>query len=155
MESRGIALSLVLNPDNQQYITGFKALIYSRPIALLVSADRTTLIVPGLEEVHAKTEAKVDEVLVYYEHPELADRGTSHLDHLGKIVGRLPKVSRVGVEMSFCLFTSVGYLRSQELEAVDVGRKIKEMRFTKDEAELQHRPRHRSLGPRGALSAVR
>jgi len=158
MEARGIALSLVMNPDNQQYITGFKALIYSRPIVLAISPEKTTLVVPGLEEVHAKHEAKVDELLVYYEHPELADRGKTHLDHLGKIAGRLPRDSKVGVEMGFCPAAMVEYLRSQGLEPVDVGQKIKEMRFIKDEAEMQlmlEAGRLTSLECRAALGAIK
>ncbi len=158
MEAREIALSLVMNPDNQQYITGFKALIYSRPIVLAISTEKTTLVVPGLEEVHARHEAKVDELLVYYEHPELAGRGKSHLDHLGKILSGLRNGARVGVEMNFAPVALVEYLRSHGLEVVDVGQKIKEMRFIKDEAEIDlmlEAGRLTSLECRAALGAVR
>src|SRR5690242_2398709 len=79
MEEKGIAFSLVTNPDNQQYLSGFKAVIYSRPIHLVISPERTSLIVPALEELHAQSDEAADEVLVYYEHPEMAEHGTSHL----------------------------------------------------------------------------
>ena len=158
MEEGGIALSLITNADNQFYVSGFRAVIYSRPIDYVLSTDKSMLIVPGLEEAHANREASVDEVLVYYEHPELADRGKTHLDHLDRIVGRLPMASKVGIEEGSAPYGLVEHLKAAGLEPVDIGQKIKEMRFVKDEAEIElmiEAGRLVSLALRASLEALR
>ena len=89
MAERDLALCLIKNPDNQYYLSGFKAVIYSRPIDLVITPQEIALIVPGLEEAHARAEAAVDQLFVYYEHPEMAPAGTSHLHHLDGILAGL------------------------------------------------------------------
>ena len=64
------------------YLTGFQALLYSRPIYLVVTAERTELVVPGLEEEHAGQAAAIDAVTVYYEHPEKGTPGENAPDTL-------------------------------------------------------------------------
>ena len=158
MDEKGIALSLLTVPDNQFYISGFRAIIYSRPIDLLISPEKSALIVPGLEEAHARHEATADEVLVYYEHPERAGRGKSHLDHLESFLRRLPSGSRVGVETGAIPLALAEHLRSEGLELVDVGQKIKEMRFIKDAAEVElmiEAGRLVSLAVRASLETLR
>ncbi len=158
MEEKGIALSLITTPDNQFYVSGFRAIVYSRPIDFVLTPEKSVLIVPGLEESHAHHEAAVDEVLVYYEHPEKAERGKSHLDHLDSFLRRLPGGSRVGVETGAIPFALAEHLRSEGLEPVDVGRKIKEMRFIKDAAEVElmiEAGRLVSLAVRASLETLR
>lgn len=55
-------------------MTGFEIITYSRPIFTLVTKDECILIVPGLEEEHAKLYAEYDRIFMYYEHPEKADQ---------------------------------------------------------------------------------
>lgn len=158
MEEKGITLSVVTSPDNQFYISGFRAVIYSRPIDLVLSHDKTTLIVPGLEEVHAQAEAAADEIKVYYEHPEKAGLGKTHLDHLNKIVRQLPKGAKVGVEVGAAPYGLVEHLKAEGLEPVDVGRKIVEMRFIKDASEVDlmvEAGRLVSLAVRSSLEGLR
>ena len=35
MDKQGIDLSIIMHPENQYYLSGFKAIIYSRPISTL------------------------------------------------------------------------------------------------------------------------
>jgi Xaa-Pro dipeptidase len=158
MSQQGIAASLVVDPGDQFYLSGFKAVIYSRPILLLVGEGRTSLVVPGLEEEHAKSEGDADEVLVYYEHPEMADRGTSPLEHLDALLSAYPAGSRVGVEMDSCPVSLVGHVEGRGFGVVDIGRKITEMRYAKDEGEIgmmAEAGRLVNLAVRESLAAVR
>ena len=136
MSDAGISAALVVSPDDQFYLSGFRALLYSRPILLVVREDRTSIIVPGLEEAHARHENAADEVLVYYEHPELAPRGTSHTAHLDGLLSSYPRGSRVGVEFAACSLAYAEHLKAAGFEVADVGGKLRQMRFVKDAAEI-------------------
>ena len=57
LERESLDAAGVMAPANIAYLSGFQALLYSRPIYLVVDAARTELVVPGLEEEHA-THAK-------------------------------------------------------------------------------------------------
>ncbi len=54
MDDNRIDLSIIVQPDNQYYLCGFKAITYSRPVILTVSNDTANLIIPALEEEHAR-----------------------------------------------------------------------------------------------------
>ncbi|MCJ7627387.1 MAG: aminopeptidase P family N-terminal domain-containing protein, partial [Longimicrobiales bacterium] len=157
MEERGIALCLVTNPDDQYYLSGFKAIIYSRPIDLLITPEKIALVVPALEEVHARDEARVDELLVYYEHPEKADRGKSHVEHVDRVVSRLSSGARLGVQAGGLPLGLAQHLLAAGFELADIGPKIEEMRFIKDDAEIElmlEAGRLASLGVGASLAAL-
>jgi len=157
MEERGIALCLISSPDDQYYLSGFKAIIYSRPIHLLLTSEAVILVVPALEEVHARAEAGADELLVYYEHPEGAAGGKSHLEHVDRIVRRVPPGSRLGVQAGVLPFAAAQHLMAGGFELADIGPKIEEMRFFKDDAEIElmmEAGRLASLGVGASLEAL-
>ncbi|MFZ5754236.1 MAG: M24 family metallopeptidase [Bacillota bacterium] len=137
MEENGISLSIIMHPENQYYISGFKAIIYSRPIALMVEPAVTALIVPGLEEKHAEAEAAVDRLYIYYEHPEKTEDPKSYMEHLDKIISAFPKGTRIGVEASVMSMGLANHIKNAGYELLDIGRKISEMRFIKDEQEIE------------------
>lgn len=137
MNENNLGLSIIMHPENQYYISGFKAIIYSRPILLIVKPDSTSLIVPGLEEKHVEAEAVVDETFVYYEHPERAESGISYMDHLGKIISTYKTGTRIGVELNAMPIDLANHLKDSGYELIDIGRKITEMRFIKDEKEVE------------------
>lgn len=140
MEREGIGASLVVHPDNQFYLSGFRALIYSRPILYLVDAEKTYIVVPGLEEVHARHENAADDVLVYYEHPERANDATTPLEHLDDVftrhAGNGETDMKVGVELAACSAAFVNYIGDLGLQPVDIGDRLKTMRYVKDAAEI-------------------
>lgn len=157
MEDRRIALCLITQPDDQYYLSGFKAIIYSRPIDLLVTPEAVALVVPALEEVHARDEAGVDELLVYYEHPEKAGGGKSHVEHVDRIVGRLPSRSRLGVQAGAIPWALTQHLLASGFELADIGPKIEEMRSIKDDAEIElmiEAGRLASLGVGASLASL-
>ena len=138
MESKGIEISLIFEPDNQYYISGFKAITYSRPIVTVVKMDKIELIIPGLEELHAKEVAKVDDIHVYYEIPELKKYGNSHFDHLNKILDAYPSGTKVGVERDIVTANFTRYIESKGFVPEDIGTKVFTMRFVKDEKEIEY-----------------
>lgn len=157
MEEKEIALSLITAPDDQYYLSGFKAVVYSRPIDLVITAGKIGLIVPALEEVHAREEAVVDELLVYYEHPEKADGGKSHVEHLDRMVDRLGPGTRLGVQAGAIPWALARHLRDAGFELADVGPRIEEMRYVKDDAEIElmlEAGRLASLGVGVSLAAL-
>jgi len=157
MEERDIALCLVTVPDDQYYLSGFKAIVYSRPIDLLITPEAVALVVPALEEVHARDEARVDELLVYYEHPEKAAGGKTHVEHVDRIVGRLPSGARIGVQAGAVPLALSRHLSESGFQLADIGPKIEEMRYVKDDAELElmvEAGRLASLGVKASLEAL-
>lgn len=157
MDRHDLAACLITIPDDQYYLSGFKAIIYSRPIDLVITGNEIALIVPGLEEVHAREEASVDHLMVYYEHPEKAAEGTTHVEHLDRILDRLPDGARVGVQAGALPWALARHMTRRGLDLADVGPKIEEMRFIKDEAELElmvEAGRLASLGVGATLAAV-
>lgn len=157
MEERDLALCVVTVPDDQYYLSGFKAIVYSRPIDVVVTPERLVLIVPGLEEVHARAEASFDELFVYYEHPEKADAGKSHVEHLDRILGRLPRGSIVGIQSGAMPVALAAHIADAGFELADVGPKIEAMRAIKDQAEIDlmvEAGRLASLGVGASLAAL-
>ena len=137
MDKQGIDLSIIMHPENQYYLSGFKAIIYSRPIVFIVGSSKTSLIIPALEEEHAAREAKVDKTHVYYEHPEKAKEGTSYLEALDRILSPYPSGTKIGTEAKAVSMHLYRHLQTAGFEVADMGQKIAEMRYVKDETEIK------------------
>lgn len=137
MEREHLDVSILLEPDNQYYVTRFKAITYSRPIATVVTLSSLELIVPSLEEVHARSEANVDRLSVYYEIPEMANRGIRYTDRLDELFATLPPSAAVGVEKAFAPLAFAEYLQEKGLRLGDVGDYLSRARYVKDAEELR------------------
>lgn len=136
MEKEGIGVSLIMNFENQYYFSGLKAITYSRPIVLVVDKDETALIVPSLEEEHGKDKASVDQLYVYHETKLRAGQGGSHLEHLASIISKYPSGMRVGVEFSSFPVKLEKLLNERNFELVNLDLQIAEMRYIKDQEEI-------------------
>ncbi len=136
MREKNISAVFVFNPDHQFYLTGFKALIYSRPIIFYISEEKTTLIVPGLEETHAKDSTNLEEVLVYYEHPSDDQAVTSHSKHVTTLLKQSPNSAKIGVDLSFIPGEMLQFIQDLGYQVVDIGQTIYKMRFIKDNEEI-------------------
>lgn len=137
MSEKQIELSLIWEPDNQYYLSGFRAITYSRPIVTLISHEQTELIVPGLEEVHAARKANVDKLYVYYEQIDMRHREVSYLDHLSKILKKYPSGTSLGVETGVLPSSVYLYLKEFGFKLVDIGQEVVNMRAVKDEFEIE------------------
>ncbi|MDI6641295.1 MAG: M24 family metallopeptidase, partial [Elusimicrobiota bacterium] len=135
MEKNDIALSIVTRPENIYYLSNFLGISWSRPISFILTSKSTGLIIPGLEEEHAKAEANVDKIYVYYEYPEKYEM--SFLEYVDRILSKYPNGTKIGVEFDVMSFGLADYIRNYGYELVDIGKKITEMRFVKDKQEIE------------------
>lgn len=76
------------NPDDVAYLTGFFHHPGERPVAVLLDADRTVLVLPELEREHAQAQRAVAELVAFPEYPGLRPPlsylpGTDRRDRVG------------------------------------------------------------------------
>lgn len=138
MQQQGLAACVFRNPENTQYFSGFSAITYSRPIFFVVEMQSTTLMVPGLEEAHAShlLTPAISTLRVYYEHPEKEHVGIDPNKMLRDILSGTPAGSRIGLEASFLPYKMVEAIKCWGYEIFDIAPKAIEMRFIKDEYEM-------------------
>src|SRR5215216_122055 len=131
LENQGLDAGVVMAPANIAYLSGFQALIYSRPIYLVVDASRTELVVPGLEEEHATHAEGIDAVHVYYEHPEKGMPGENAPDALAV---RLQAIGakRVGLEYGSAPIALREHLEGRGVTTGNLSPAIIKMRLIKD-----------------------
>ncbi len=134
LEENGLSAAVVMLPDHQYYLTGFKALIYSRPIYLVVDANKSTLIVPGLEELHAIHEAEVDHIEVYYEHPE--EVKTDQMTVVREVLAQHSEHAGIGLDLGSAPASLYHFIKNLEFSISDVGEELVRMRYIKDEDEI-------------------
>lgn len=135
MKENNLQVAVVMSPDYQFYLTGFRALIYSRPIICLITLEQCSLIVPGLEEVHAKENANVDRILPYYEHPEKASIAKTYLEVLENEL-KTQEGNAVGVDMNYTPGKIINEIKSVKSTVIDLSVQIEKMRSIKDDAEI-------------------
>ncbi|MBN6885144.1 Xaa-Pro aminopeptidase [Cytobacillus horneckiae] len=136
MSDQEVDFTIINNFENQFYFTGFKAIIYSRPIVLMVDNNNINLIVPSLEETHASETSNADKLYVYHETLVEDGNGASHIEHLQSVISKYPKNSKVGVEFSSMPVLIGNILRDAGFELVNIEKQIEEMRFIKDQDEI-------------------
>ncbi|KXH84085.1 Xaa-Pro peptidase family protein [Sporosarcina sp. HYO08] len=137
MEEQQIAVSMIWEPDNQYYVTGFRAISYSRPIVTLIADEQTALIIPELEEAHAAEKARVDQTFVYYEQQDNRGKEQTYKEHLTKILKEYPANSCIGVELGVLPSQVYIYLVSLGFTVLDIGQEITAMRAVKDAGEIE------------------
>ena len=135
LETRGLDAAVLQTPANIAYLSGFQALIYSRPIYLVVTPGRVELVVPGLEEEHAGQADSVDAVTVYYEHPEKGSPGENAPDTLAALL-LARGVRRAGLEFAGAPIALRERLEGDGVRAEDVSPELVRMRLLKDEGEI-------------------
>ncbi|WP_088032123.1 M24 family metallopeptidase [Evansella clarkii] len=135
MKHNKVNMSVVTNPDHQFYLTGFKALIYSRPIILVVGLKASHLVIPGLEEVHAKEEAVVDHLHVYFEDGRNTDEYTDYLKPLETILSK-NEGGKIGADFASTPVALERAVRNFGSDVTDVGAEIVRMRYIKENEEI-------------------
>jgi len=157
MTRQRIGAAVVISPANQTYLIGFRALLYSRPIVLVVTPDSTTLVVPGLEEAHAREAATVDELLVYYEHPGGGPRHDAR-ECLDDALARMSGSKRIGIELAACPAGLAAHLTDAGRALADLDPALTRMRGIKDETEIaviREAGRVAGIGVAASLGACR
>ncbi|RLG39554.1 MAG: aminopeptidase P family protein [Thermoproteota archaeon] len=136
LAQENIDLALLVDPHNQYYFTNFYALTYSRPIFTLISESSVEIILPKLEEEHAKQEAYADEIHVYYEHPERANVIKSPYKILFDVINK-GGYKTIGIEKNVFPVSLSEDLKNKTAAAFkDIENKIGDMRLIKSEMEI-------------------
>ncbi|TCP30881.1 Xaa-Pro aminopeptidase [Scopulibacillus darangshiensis] len=136
MDKKGIDVSLFWDPDNEYYLSGFRAISYSRPIVLLVYKDKTQYIIPALENDHARENAAVDEFFVYHEKIQNSHLDTQYFQPLNRILDDVSKNNVLGIEMGIVPASVYQFIREKGFEIKDIGQDLIDMRAIKDQEEI-------------------
>lgn len=127
LNAKGIDKALILKPENTYYLSLFQAIIYTRPIAVIVPKEGDPeLIVPYLDLEHAKERSPIPKIEHYYREEEF------HRILKEELGG----VRRLGLDVD----SMSTYLKVKELsggsEVLSISEDIERMRMIKDEAEV-------------------
>lgn len=156
LREHGAAGFLTLDPDQQTWLAGFRALTYSRPIVLLVGLERTMLIVPELEDRHAREHARVDCVKSYNERP--GEGAGSHAQLLDALLDVLPAGAPVAIDEQRLPLSVAEQIRSRGREPLPFAAAVRELIAVKHphEIELVRRAGEVvAIGVRATLDACR
>ncbi len=154
--------ALIWLPAHQHYLSGFLAHIYSRPIFTFVTPGDSTLVVPGLEEEHARSRAIVDHVVAYQELPGAtrasggAQAGAQAV--LGELLAALPQGAVVGIEASALPWQWAEIITTRGLRLANVDPIVYRMREIKDKEEqrlMRIAGRLSSIAARDTVAAFR
>ncbi|MFZ4452626.1 M24 family metallopeptidase [Salibacterium aidingense] len=137
MEEKQIEAVVLWDPDNQYYLSGFKAISYSRPIVYWIYPETTAYIIPELEDLHAEENAHTTHFHVYHERYNRGTNDTSFLTPFMRLLRELPAGTKVGVECEILPAYVYQNIRKQGYEAVDIGRDLIELRSIKEEEEIK------------------
>ncbi|EZH65949.1 hypothetical protein DH09_14070 [Bacillaceae bacterium JMAK1] len=135
MSEKDVTTSVVFLPDHQFYLTNFKALTYSRPIVLLIDKEKTALVVPGLEEVHANHVSTIDQVAVYYETDQHQNEATSLYKRLREVLKDFD-CNKVAIDEQNAPIMFLRHFVPVGSETVDLSAKLVEMRYIKSTEEI-------------------
>ena len=135
MAEQGLDMILLSSPENMEYISGFQAITYTRPIRLVVTETETHLIVPALEEEHARMESTVaDHIHVYYEHPPKAEIYPGPGQILKELLTKKAN-GAVGIESRSLSHGQAVQLEGWGLRLADISDYMTKIRAVKDEYE--------------------
>ncbi len=138
----GLDALLVSTPANTYYVSGFRAVTYSRPI-LVVVADRPVLIVPELELAHARQRSRIADIRSYPDAGLGGLEGRSPLqlalDCAADVLRELDlQGRRVGFEAGGLSVEGHGYLAERwDHPLVPVRGLVERRRMVKDRDELR------------------
>lgn len=125
---KNINKALVLKPENTYYLSLFQAIIYSRPIAVIIPEEGDpTLIVPYLDLEHARERSPIPEVKHYYREEEFY-----------KILKEeLTDTKKLGLDTdSLSMYFKIREL-FRDSEVLHISEDIERLRMIKDEAEIR------------------
>lgn len=138
---RAVDAMIVLAPANTYYVSGFRAITYSRPV-LVVVAERPALVIPELEEAHARLHSTIRTIRTYSDMAlgGLSGKSTFQLalDLTVEVMRELGlRGKRVGFEPTSFTVDGHAYLSQAWGEGlVPVKGLIERLRMVKDEGEL-------------------
>ncbi len=136
---RGLNALLVSAPANTYYLTGFRAVTYTRPVILILT-EEPVLVIPELESSHAQTRSRVRDIRTYSDLQlgGLGGKSPLHLAlDLAVHVLRAQGVKQaVGFEPAGLTYEGYAYLREASCKVQPVGGLVEAPRMVKDQEEL-------------------
>ena len=136
---RGLHALVVSTPANTYYLTGFRAVTYTRPVMLILTED-PVLVIPELESTHAQARSRVRDIRTYSDLHlgGLGGKSPLHLAlDLSVDVLRAQGVKQaVGFEPAGLTYEGYAYFREAYSKAQPVGGLVEEQRMVKDQDEL-------------------
>jgi len=138
----GVEALIVLAPANTCYVSGFRAITYSRPV-LVVVWERSVLIVPELEAAHARERSRLRDIRTYSDTAlgGLSGKSTFQLalDRTVEVLNELGLPGRpVGFEATSFTVDGHAYLaRIWAGPLVPVRGIVEQLRLVKDQEELR------------------
>src|SRR5699024_2552548 len=136
MMDKNLDAVIISNFENQYYFSGLKAITYSRPILLIVEKNKESLILPTLEENHARHKTEVGFLYAYHE-VQGKDGATSYLEQVRAMLENLPEKITIGIEYNslpsqISLMIEEGGFKFENIES-----EITRMRSIKSEREIE------------------
>src|SRR5699024_1596669 len=113
-----------------------KSIAYSRPILLLVTKDEVSIVLPTLEENHAKHKTDADHLYVYHE-VEGKDGEHSYHAQVETLLTTIDKGSHVGIEYNSLSTQITLMLKEAGLDYANIEKEIVQMRAVKSEEEIK------------------
>ncbi|ASK64235.1 X-Pro dipeptidase [Virgibacillus phasianinus] len=140
MNENNVASLVITDPANQFYLSGFKALIYSRPILLIIDHETSAFILPSLEEKHAEAEAEVDNLYAYYETPEMAGGNASNdpTELLQQVLKQKHGPGEtIAFDLSYASARLVMDVKEVGFNVADASKRIQTLRYRKNPQEME------------------
>ena len=136
MTEKEIDTVLISNFENQYYFSGLKAITYSRPILLKISQDDMSIVIPTLEENHAKHVTGADELYIYHEVEGKVGE-YSYIAQVNALLNTIPSKTKVGIEFG-SLPTKIAFmLKEKRFEVENIEDDIVNMRMIKSDEEIE------------------
>ncbi|AKG03449.1 X-Pro dipeptidase [Salimicrobium jeotgali] len=137
LKTRNLDAAIIFNFENQYYFSGLKAITYSRPIILVVEENKQSLIIPKVEENHAKEKTDVDSLYIYQEVRNSSGESTDYKALFNDVLSKLNDNSKVGIEYSSLPTDFTMSLQSQGFEIEDIQQDVVDLRSIKSEEEIE------------------
>lgn len=137
MDEKGIDASIIFNFENQYYFSGLKVITYSRPILLIVEKAQYSLIIPKLEENHAKVKTDADYLYVYHEVQGSEDQSTSYKALFDDVLAKMEEGARVGIEYGSIPAELTFSIQDKGFALENIQPDIVEMRAVKSDQEIE------------------
>lgn len=137
MEKRNIDTSIIFNFENQYYFSGLKAITYSRPIILIIEKETQSLIIPKLEENHAKEKTNVSKFYIYHEVESEKNNTTDYVASFREAIGKLEKGSTIGIEFNSMPTALTFELQTADFKLENISQNIVNLRNIKSKEEIE------------------